>query len=169
MILTGAPGSGKSTAFDALCTMLEIERVEFGAIESEMFSRGWPWLSLDTWVPQLAAMVARQKEVGRKLFLVVATIENQEELRAVIDALAVPRVIVICLRAPAELVASRIRAREPDSWPGKAELVTHAMRLAKVIPSIPGIDAVVPSVARTGPELALELRQLLDTRGILHA
>lgn len=100
MILTGAPGAGKTSVLDALCTMLEIECVGFGAIESEMCSRGCPWLSLGEWVPQLAAVIALQKQAGRRLFLVAATTETGDELEKLIDALALPRVLVICLRAP---------------------------------------------------------------------
>lgn len=43
IILTGAPGSGKSSVLAALSTLLEIEGVAFGAIESEQLARGWPW------------------------------------------------------------------------------------------------------------------------------
>jgi predicted GTPase len=43
-ILIGAPGCGKSSVIDALGTMLEIDDVEFGAIETEQLARGWPCL-----------------------------------------------------------------------------------------------------------------------------
>ena len=45
MILTGAPGSGKTSVLDALCTRLEIDGVRFGAFETEQLARGWPWLN----------------------------------------------------------------------------------------------------------------------------
>lgn len=43
------------------------------------------------------------------------------------------------------------------------------MRLAEVIPSIPGIDAVIPSAGRGANEVAVKVRQLLAARGIPEA
>jgi hypothetical protein len=39
MLLTGAPGAGKTSVLEKLATLLEIEGVEFGALESEQL--GW--------------------------------------------------------------------------------------------------------------------------------
>jgi predicted ATPase len=86
LILTGAPGSGKSSVLDALSTLLEINEVSFGAIETEQLARGWPWLTAKQWMPQLATVVKLQRDSGRNTFLVAATPETEPELRAVIDA-----------------------------------------------------------------------------------
>jgi predicted ATPase len=94
LILTGSPGSGKSSVLDALRTLLEIDATVFAAIESEQLARGWPWLALSDALPQLAAVTALQRAAGRELFLVVATTETPLELQGVIDALAADRVSV---------------------------------------------------------------------------
>jgi len=73
MILTGARGSGKSFVLDALSTMLEIDEVPFGAIESEQLARGWPWLPAAQWTRQVAAVVALQREAERDMFVVATT------------------------------------------------------------------------------------------------
>ena len=167
MILTGAPGSGKSSVLDALSTLLESDGTSFGAIESEQLARGWPWLEPSHWLPQLAAVTALQQATGRHLFLVAATTETQPELHGVIDALAVDRVVVVCLRAPPEVVADRVAEREPDAWLGKAPLIAHARRLATSIPAISGIDAVVDTDGRLAAEVAARVRELLGERGLL--
>jgi adenylate kinase len=167
MILTGAPGSGKSSVLDALSTLLETEGVAFGAIESEQLARGWPWLPPAQWLRQLASVIALQREAGRETFLVVATTENERELCAVVDAVGTDRVVVICLSAPSDVVAQRVADREPDSWPGKGALIEHARQLAHDIPSIPGINVVLPTVERRATDVAAEVRDLLFAHGVL--
>jgi chloramphenicol 3-O-phosphotransferase len=167
LILTGAPGSGKTSVLDALSTLLEIDETAFGAIESEQLARGWPWLATSDWLPQLAAVIALQRAAGRDLFLVVATTETQVELEGVIDALAVDRVYVACLQAPPEVVARRIADREPDAWPGKGPLIAHARDLTKSIPAITGVDAVLDTDGRSAVEVAAQIRELLRDHDLL--
>ena len=171
LILTGAPGSGKSSVLDALTTLLEIERVHFGAVESEQLARGYPWLLASEWVPQLAAVVALQKVVGRDTFLVVATTEDRDQLLAVVNAVDAEPVLVVCLAASTDIAAERVAAREPDSWPGKArrpsEALDHARTLAQQIPAIPGLDLVISTVDRAAADVAAEIRQALWDHGIL--
>jgi hypothetical protein len=45
----GGTWIGQESVFDALSTLLEIEAVRFGAIESEQLARGYPWLATAEW------------------------------------------------------------------------------------------------------------------------
>ena len=167
LILTGAPGAGKSSVLDALSTLLEIERVEFGAIETEQLARGYPWLGASQWTAQLEVVIGLQRQAGRETFLIVATTETEQELRGVTTAVAADPAVVVCLTAPPDLVARRVEEREPDEWPGKLPLVEHARRLAQEIPSLPSVDLRLSTVDRNAREVATELRGLLSSAGIL--
>jgi chloramphenicol 3-O-phosphotransferase len=167
IILTGAPGAGKSSVLGKLSTLLEIDRVGFAAIESEEFGRGWPWLPQDQVMQQLAAVIALQRDAGRETFVVVATTETERELEAVQRAVAADEVFVVCLSAPPEIVAQRVANREPDAWPGKEPLIEHARQLAEQIPQIAGIDLSLSTVDRGPNEVAVELRDVLLSRGVL--
>jgi chloramphenicol 3-O-phosphotransferase len=166
VILIGAPGSGKSSVLDALATRLEIEGVAHGAIESEQLARGFPLLQGGDWTEQLAAVLMLQRDAGRELFLIAATTESDEELRGVVQAAGAERRLVVCLSAPAEVVAERLQRREPDRWPGKAALVAHARALAAMVPQIDGIDLTIDTSGRDAEAVAGEVYAQMRRGGI---
>jgi chloramphenicol 3-O-phosphotransferase len=167
VVLTGPPGAGKSSVLEALSTLLEIGGVQHGAIESEQLSRGHPSLGAEVWIAELALVLAAQRSAGRRLFLVVATTETEEELRRVLEAARAERSLVVCLRAPADELAARLERREPDRWPGKAGLIAHARDLAAVIPTLAGIDVTLDTSGRDPAGLADEVLTAMRARGLV--
>jgi hypothetical protein len=101
------------------------------------------------------------------MFLIAATTETAEELREVLGATHAERSLVVCLVASAELVAERLRRREPDSWPGKQELITHARELADSIPRLPGIDLRIETDRSDAADIAVELLHEMRGRGLV--
>ena len=148
VVLVGSPGAGKTSVLEALATLHEIERIEHGALEAERLSLGWPSLPASSWVAQLEANLSLQREAGRRLFLVSATVESAEDLAAVRRAAAADVSLVVCLSASPDTVATRIDAREPDHWPGKAPLIERARRLASSTARLAGIDLVIETEER---------------------
>jgi broad-specificity NMP kinase len=162
LILTGPPGAGKSSVLEALTTLLELDAVEYSALESEQLAWGSPWLSPEQWLPHLTAVMALQRDVGRRLFLLAATTESTDELRGVADAVGADRTLVVLLVAKPDVVAARIDAREPDRWPGKANLIAHARELAVSMPrELKGVDARIETDGRTAVDVAAEVRDVL--------
>jgi cytidylate kinase len=169
LLLLGAPGSGKSSVLDALSTLLEIDGVEHGAIETEELSRGWPPLPATRWVPQLAAALEIQREAGRRLFLIAATTESDDELGELIAAAAAEPSLVVCLSASADVLARRLQSREPDLWPGKRALIEHARLLATTIPALEGLDLTIETDQRQAQEVAAIVRDEMRARELLDA
>jgi chloramphenicol 3-O-phosphotransferase len=167
VVLTGAPGSGKSSVLDALATRLEVEGVGHGAIESEQLARGFPLLAGEHWIGQLAAVLELQRRAGRTLFLIAATTETGEQLSGVLAATCADCPLVVCLTAPAEVVAARLERREPDGWPGKRGLIEHAKTLAAAIPRLGGIDLTIDTSERDAQDAAREIYEQMHARGIV--
>jgi chloramphenicol 3-O-phosphotransferase len=166
VVLTGAPGSGKSSVLDALSTHLEIEGVAHGAIESEELSRGFAPLPGAHWIAQLAGVLRLQRDAGRDLFLIAATTETSAELRAVVSAAAAEKTLTVRLDAPAALLAERLQRREPDRWPGKPRLIAHARELARTMSRLRGIDLLIDASKRDAEETALEVYAQMRLGGL---
>jgi dephospho-CoA kinase len=58
IVITGAPGSGKSSVAQAFTTLLDNAGIEHGAIESEQLAWGTPWLSEALVHEQLAVVLS---------------------------------------------------------------------------------------------------------------
>jgi hypothetical protein len=112
IVITGAPGSGKSSVAQAFTTLLDNAGIEHGAIESEQLAWGTPWLPDALVREQLAAVVALQRGYGRRRFVVVATTETQEELEGLVAAIGAERTLVACLSAPGLVLSTDGRSAE---------------------------------------------------------
>ena len=157
VVITGAPGAGKSSVAQAFTTLLDNAGVEHGAIESEQLAWGTPWLPDRQVHEQLAAVVRLQRAYGRRRFVVVATTETQADLEGLLAAIGAERSFVVCLSAPGEVCAARVLAREPERWAGREALAAHARSLAAEIPLLPGVDLVLSTDGRDEEAVAEEL------------
>jgi adenylate kinase family enzyme len=157
IVITGAPGSGKSSVAQAFTTLLDNAGIEHGAIESEQLAWGTPWLPDSLVHEQLAAVVRLQRGYGRRLFVVVATTETQEDLDGLLAAVGASRTLVAALQAPGEVCAARVLAREPERWAGREALAAQARSLAEAIPALPGVDLVLVTDGRSAEAVADEL------------
>ncbi len=157
LLITGPPGAGKSSTLNRLSTLLEIHGVRHGAVEADELSRGWPYPAEAEWEKRLAFVCEDMRRDARDLLLVVATVEDAAMLARVVAAIGGHHTTVLALTAPAEIVAARVAAREPDDWPGKADLEAHAARLALAIPHLPGIDGVISSIDLSAEQIAADI------------
>jgi chloramphenicol 3-O-phosphotransferase len=167
LVLMGAPGTGKSSVLDALSTLLELDGAEHAAIESEELTRGFPPLANSVLAEQLSAALTVQRRAGRRLFLVVFTAESDGDLDAVLQATSAERSLVVCLSAPAQLIAARLERREPDRWPGKAGLIARAREQASAVPALAGIDVTIETDGRNPEDVAHELLGAMRERRLL--
>jgi broad-specificity NMP kinase len=158
IVITGAPGAGKSTVLEAYTGLLDNDRVPFAAFESEQFAWGYPWLEEETAYAVVAVAVEALKARGRELFVVSATTETDAHIDALRAALAADETTVVCLTAAPETTSRRVFEREPPEWLGRDELVAHSAVLATRIPALRGIDLHVSTDGRDARDVAAEIR-----------
>jgi adenylate kinase family enzyme len=166
-VITGAPGSGKSSVAQAFTTLLENAGVEHGAIESEQLAWGTPWLDDRQVWEQLAVVLRLQRGFGRRLFVVVATTETQADLAGLLRATGASQHVVVALAVPGDVAFERILEREPERWAGRDALAEHARELAPLIPALPGVDLVLSTEGRDEESVAAELFSAAEARGLL--
>jgi broad-specificity NMP kinase len=164
IVLTGSPGSGKSSVLHALAGLLDNDQVPHAALESEQLAWGYPWLPEEQAYAVLAEVCRVQRGLGRRLFLVAATTETDEHIAGLLAAIAPDHHTVVCLEATPATAARRVHEREPADWHGRDELVEAARRLATRVPSLQGIDLHVSTEGRAPRDVAREIRDKLRLR-----
>lgn len=167
VLLTGAPGAGKSATLQALAALLTRNGISFGAIEAEQFVRGSPRLTVEQAAEQLAATLELQRGAGRRLFLVAAGVETAAELAEIVAAIGTEQLLVVGLSASAETLTSRLAQREAVQRRGDESITARARALAAIAPRLNGIDCVIETDNATSAEVANEILTTMDGHGLL--
>jgi adenylate kinase family enzyme len=149
VIVTGAPGAGKSSALTALSGRLADEGVRHVTVEVDDLSRGHPWRD---GLRHLGAFAEEEE-----LLLVGATVESADHLVRLLAAIGDPPHFLVRLHARPETLRERIRGRETVPWSGLDALAGRAEALQEAIAALPA-DLVLDSEAAAPQELARTIR-----------
>lgn len=164
VLLTGAPGAGKSSALTRVHDDLADAGVDSAAIDADELARSYPPVGRDRHRGHLAALSTSFREQGFRLLLVAVAAESDADLRRWLDATGTADRLVVHLRASPSTVERRVLEREPDEWSGLAELVSSAKRLASV--RLDGADLMVDtddcSLGEVAARIEAEVRARLD-------
>ena len=155
VLITGPPGSGKTSVLTALVDALSDDDVPHAALEVEAVVWTHPALDEDTRMRHVRVNCALLRKAGRELLLVADTVETEDELARLLAAIDADSAFVVRLRASPEVLAERIIAREPPHWSGLAELVEHARTMAPV----GGADLELSTEGRAAEAVAARFRE----------
>jgi predicted kinase len=161
VLLTGAPGAGKTTVLTALMNLLEADDVRFAAVEMEALAVVHPLPDDDAAFSHIEFVAESFRQRGYPRLLVTATIESNEFLRRLLAALPSHDVLLVRLDAPPELLEERLTRREPPEWVGLPRLLTAARALAESIAALPGVDLAFSTVEADPDVLALKIRDAM--------
>ena len=151
LVITGPPGAGKTAVAEALSDLLVRDDVRHALIETEALTATHPPLADERWFEHVRAACALHRRDGYALLLVVATVESNSDLRALLGAIGAGERAVVRLEAAPATLQARIIAREPAGWSGLDELVAATARLAPVIAGLDGV-ALALSTDQQRPE-----------------
>ncbi|GAA4473464.1 hypothetical protein GCM10023094_07140 [Rhodococcus olei] len=161
LLLTGPPGSGKSTVATAVHDGLGEAGFANALIELDELERSYPPLPADRLVSHVAALAGSYREAGYPLLLVTATVEDDPYRDAVLTATGADEHLTVRLDAAPETVRRRVLDREPESWSGRDELAGAAHRLATTMRTLAGIDLVLKTDGEDAEAVAARLTDAL--------
>ena len=145
----------------ALVDALTDDEVAHAAIELETLAWTHPALDDVAWSGHIRATCALYRQAGHQLLLVAETLETDDDLDRLLDAVGADERFVVRLEAPPATLVERLIEREPANWSGLAGLVEHTQELAVTMPSLRGVDLVISTEARRLEEAAARIRAAL--------
>lgn len=161
VVITGPPGSGKTSVLTALVDALTDEDVAHAAIELETLAWTHPSLSDAVWLRHVQATCALYRDAGHRLLLVAETLETDGDLTWLLDAVGAEERLLVRLEAQPATLVERIIEREPATWSGLADLVEHTQVLAQTMPTLRGVDLVVSTEGQRPEDPAARIRAAL--------
>jgi GTPase SAR1 family protein len=164
VLLTGPPGVGKTSVLTALVDALSDDDVPHAAVEVEMLVWAHPAPSEEQWTRHVKAICELYRESGHRLLLVAQTVETDEDLAQLLDAVGADERFLVRLEAEPATLVQRIIEREPESWSGLPELVEHTQELATSMPALRGVDLVLTTEGQRPEAVAERIRAACPDR-----
>lgn len=161
LVITGAPGSGKTSVLTALMGLLEADDVRFAAMEVESLALVHPWPDDDAAFDHLAYVAESFRRRGYPSLFLTATVEGPEYLRRMLDAIPSDDVMLVRLTAPPVLLRERITRREPADWVGLPRLIETLETLSNSIGALPGVALELSTEDADPRTVAAALRDAL--------
>lgn len=158
VLLTGPPGAGKTSVLTALVDALSDDDVPHAAVEVEMLVWSHPALSDEQRVRHVMATCAFYRDAGHRLLLVAETLETEDDLAQLLDAVGADEHFLVRLEARPATLVERIIEREPEGWSGLSELVKHTQELAVSMPALRGVDLVLSTEGQRPEAVAERIR-----------
>ena len=158
VVITGPPGAGKTSVLTALTDALSDDDIAHAAVEVETLVWTHPALTDEQWTRQLRATCGFYRDAGFELVLIAQTLETDDDLAQLLAAVGADEHYLVRLEAQPETLAGRIVEREPASWSGLTDLVSHARSLAMTMPALHGVDLVVSTEGERAEDVATRVR-----------
>jgi predicted kinase len=152
VLVTGPPGAGKSEVATALHDSLGEDGIANALVELDELGRSYPPLDPGRALRNLERLCASFRESGHWLLLVTATVDDEIDANRVFEAAGADERMTVRLEAEPATLERRLIAREPENWPGLAELVVSARRLAASLAVLPNVDLAL-STEEQAPDL----------------
>jgi hypothetical protein len=155
VVVTAAPGGGKTTYLTALTDALVDDRVAHAVIDTDDVAWAYPYPDLGERVEYVRHACTAYRERGHDLLLLGEVVESADHLAGLLSAVHADDHLLVRLTAPYMLLRQRILAREPAEWSGTDHLLEETKRWVRLVDELEAAHVTIDSV-RTGPAEAAE-------------
>ena len=118
VVVTGAPGAGKTAYLIALTDALVDDEVATRPSTPTRSAWAYPYPRIEARVELLRRAWAAHRDAGHDLLLLGEVVESTEHLAELLEAVGADDHLLVRLTAPYMLLRQRILAREPADWSG---------------------------------------------------
>jgi len=158
VVLTGPPGVGKTAVLTALSDALSDDGIAHAAIEVEALVSAHPPLSDAQVMRHVRSTCDIYREAGHTLLLVAHTLETDEDVLRLLDAIGADEHLLVRLEAEPATLVERIVEREPSSWSGLAALIAHTQTLCRTMPALRAVDLVISTEDERAEDVAARIQ-----------
>lgn len=157
VVITGAPGAGKTTYLTALSDALVDDDVAHAVIDTDDVSWAYPFPDLEARVTYIRRASEAHRELGYgDVLLLGEVVESRDHLARLLEAVGADDHLLVRLTAPYMLLRQRIFEREPVEWSGTGHLMAETKRWVRTIDELDRAHLTVDTV-RTSPSQAAPL------------
>ena len=136
VVISGAPGSGKTATLTALADALAGAEIPFAAIDVDEVAWAYPFPDDADRFGYLGGAWQAHRRAGQELVLVGEVVETPEALRMLLAAVDAEDHLLVRLEAALPTLRGRITSREPADWFG----LDHLLGLAEQSAAFTGLD-----------------------------
>lgn len=158
VVVTGAPGAGKTACLIALADALINDRIAHAAIDVDEVAWAYPYPSNDERCALLEAAWEAHRRAGHELLLFAEVVESSKHLAQLLGAVGADDHLLVRLEAPRALLRQRILAREPTDWSGLEYLLDQTENWAVALEQLDGVHVSVDSARMSPNEIAARIR-----------
>jgi hypothetical protein len=158
VLLTGAPGVGKTTYLTALTDVLVDDEVAHAVIDADEVAWAYPFPDLRGRADYVRRAAEAYRDNGHDLLLLSEVVESAAHRDELLAAVGADDHLLVRLTAPYMLLRQRILEREPVEWSGTGHLLDETKRWVERIDDVEGAHLTIDTV-RAGPlEAAARIR-----------
>ena len=158
MLISGAPGAGKSAALTALTDALTDADVRHATFEFDELVRSHPPLVANHAFEHVGLLAAAYRDKRYPLLLMSATLESRWYYQALVGAIGPDSAFLVRLEADPATLERRVREREAAGWSGLDRLLSSCAPLAATHAKLEDVDLALSSEALTPGEIAERIR-----------
>ena len=158
VVVTGAPGAGKTACLIALTDALIDDGVAHATIDVDEIAWAYPYPTNEERTALLAAAWQAHRRAGHDVLICGEVVESGEHLAELLTAVGADEHLLVRLEAPRALLRQRILAREPTDWSGLEYLLAETEPLAVALEQLDGVHLSLDSARMSPNEIAARIR-----------